>query len=200
VAVLVDGITSTGVDGQEQWTARPVEELKALRDLVTAAVGYDESRGDVVTVESMQFRADATPGTLVDVPSWQRLLESNAMMLIQIAVLATVVIVLALTVVRPLLSRPASAAPGAPARVDGAIEGASGSAPALGRPLGQSNEGGNLPPAPGLPVLAAPSRSNPSDLAPATSSEALRLAITEQPDQAAMMIREWLATDEGEAA
>jgi len=200
VAVLVDGITSTGVDGQEQWTARPAEELKALRDLVTAAVGYDESRGDVVTVESMQFRADATPGTLVDVPSWQRLLESNAMMLIQIAVLATVVIVLALTVVRPLLSRPASAAPGAPARVDGAIEGASGSAPALGRPLGQSNEGGKLPPEPGLPALAGPIRSNPSDLAPATSSEALRLAITEQPDQAAMMIREWLATDEGEAA
>jgi hypothetical protein len=37
-------------------------------------------------------------------------------------------------------------------------------------------------------------------MAAATSGETLKLAVTERPEQAAMMLREWLASGEGEAA
>ena len=46
VAVLVDGISETDPAGQTTWQPRPEEELTALRDLVTAAIGFDEARGD----------------------------------------------------------------------------------------------------------------------------------------------------------
>jgi flagellar M-ring protein FliF len=201
VAVLVDGIATMGADGQEQWAERPAEELKALRDLVTAAVGYDESRGDVVTVESMQVRADATPGTLVDIPSWQRLLEANAMTLIQFGVLGIVVLVLALTVVRPILSRPPAVAPTVAAGAESLAGGVGGALPPpAGKPLDQISGPEGSAPDTELPALPGKSRSASPASSPSTSNETLRLAVTERPEQAAMMLREWLATDEGEAA
>lgn len=200
VAVLVDGITTTDADGQEQWAERPAEELQALRNLVTAAVGYDESRGDVVTVESMQFRADATAGTMADVPSWQRLLETNAMALIQISILGAVVLVLALAVVRPILRRPSPVASGAPAGEAELISGAGGAVPALVRPQGQTASQENLLPDPGHAALASSGRTEPHGSAPTTSGETLRLAVAERPEQAAMMLREWLSSEEGAAA
>ena len=38
----------------------------SLRNLVIAAIGFDEKRGDIVTVDSLAFQPDATPGALVD--------------------------------------------------------------------------------------------------------------------------------------
>ena len=55
VAVLVDGVRSTDANGVVQWTPRPEEELVALRELVASAVGFDEQRGDVITLRSLQF-------------------------------------------------------------------------------------------------------------------------------------------------
>ena len=104
VAVLVDGIVSDGPDGAAQWAPRPQEELDALTDLVRAAVGYDAERGDVVTVKSMRFQPDARAGTLAEADPLTGFLARNAMTLIQIAVLAVVALVLALTVVRPILA------------------------------------------------------------------------------------------------
>jgi flagellar M-ring protein FliF len=192
VAVLVDGIASTGPDGQDQWAPRPLDELRALRDLVIAAVGYDEQRGDIVTVESMRFQPDATPGVMVEVSSWQRLLERNAMTLIQIGVLGAVAMILALVVVRPILARPAPPAilSGPEALAD--MSGAGNAALAkLARPDGgQAAGGGNLLPAPG----------QPGEAVPAPSGETLRLAVTERPEQAVSMLREWLDSADGEAA
>jgi flagellar M-ring protein FliF len=194
VAVLVDGIASTGPDGQDQWAPRPLDELRALRDLVIAAVGYDEQRGDIVTVESMRFQPDATPGVLVKVSSWQRLLERNAMTLIQIGVLGAVAMILALVVVRPILARPVPAPlailPGPEALAD--MSGAGNAALSkLARPDGGQAVGrGNLLPAPG----------QPGEASPAPSGETLLLAVTERPEQAVSMLREWLDSVDGEAA
>ncbi|MEL6337436.1 MAG: flagellar basal-body MS-ring/collar protein FliF, partial [Pseudomonadota bacterium] len=105
VAVLVDGITETGPDGTTSWSPRPTEELAALRSLVMAAVGFEEARGDTVVVESMAFQPPPDLGTEVESDALGRFLEQNAMTLIQIAVLAGVIVLILLTVVRPLLTR-----------------------------------------------------------------------------------------------
>lgn len=58
VAVLVDGIYEETVqDGQtiREYVPRPQRELDQLTQLVKNAVGFDESRGDSVVVESVQF-------------------------------------------------------------------------------------------------------------------------------------------------
>jgi len=59
LAVILDHKTnySKGSDGKITETAQPrtPEELSKCRDLVLAAVGYDEQRGDTVTLENVPF-------------------------------------------------------------------------------------------------------------------------------------------------
>ncbi|MEM7212142.1 MAG: flagellar basal-body MS-ring/collar protein FliF [Pseudomonadota bacterium] len=104
VAVLVDGINDVDANGNLVWRERPDEELEALRELVVAAIGFDAERGDVVTVDSMAFQPDATPGASIEISPIMRFIERNALTLIQLVVLGVVALILGLTVVRPLLS------------------------------------------------------------------------------------------------
>ncbi len=59
VAVLLDHKTiySKGADGKQATSFQPrsPEELNACRHLVLAAIGYNEKRGDIVTLENMPF-------------------------------------------------------------------------------------------------------------------------------------------------
>jgi len=177
VAVLVDGIVEETGGGEAEWRPRGEEELAALADLVKAAIGFDAERGDVVTVDSMAFRPDATPGAEVEASPWMRVLERNAMTMAQILVLAVVTLVLALTVVRPLLlGRPVPdespfARPGDDATV---IEG------------GQATS-----------ALPAPE----SDAATVETSpvEQLHQAIAERHEQSVHMLRDWLRPSEEES-
>jgi flagellar M-ring protein FliF len=50
VAVLLNGIPEPDADGQLRLVPRPRGELEALDALVRSAVGFDEARGDTVTV------------------------------------------------------------------------------------------------------------------------------------------------------
>ena len=109
VAVLIDGVQNTGADGQSTWEPRPEEELSALRELVASAVGFDEARGDVITLRSMQFEPVAVAGT----EAAGGLLSSMAIdltQIIQFALLALVALVLGLFVMRPILTQAAQPA------------------------------------------------------------------------------------------
>ncbi len=106
VAVLVDGVRGVDAAGAPTWTARPDDEMTALRDLVASAVGYDEARGDVITLKSLPFELTAEAGTLVEASFWGSL-GIDAMSLIQLAILALVSLAIGLFVVKPILtSRP----------------------------------------------------------------------------------------------
>ena len=63
VAVLVNGVPSEGANGETEIVARTAPELDAIRELVAAAVGFDEARGDELTVKSMPFVTTAPSGT-----------------------------------------------------------------------------------------------------------------------------------------
>ncbi len=106
VAVLVDGVEATDANGATTWQPRPDEELTALRELVASAVGFDEQRGDVITLRSMVFTPAPEAGSEATA-SFLPLANLNIMQLIQVAVLAIVALVLGLFVMRPILTQPA---------------------------------------------------------------------------------------------
>lgn len=110
VAVLVDGIRTVDADGNPVWEPRPQEELTALRELVASAVGFDEARGDSLTLKTMEFEpivaegSEATGGLMSG-------LNLDVMSLIKIAILALVSLVLGLFVLRPILGSNTNATP-----------------------------------------------------------------------------------------
>jgi len=105
VAVLVNGTVATDETGAGTFEPRSEEELGALRELVASAVGFNEERGDVITLKTMQFELAGPIGTAAEV-SWLNSMAIDVMSIIQAAVLAIVALILGLFVIRPLLGRP----------------------------------------------------------------------------------------------
>ena len=103
VAVLIDAETVTAADGTQTLQPRTDEEIAALRDLVASAVGFNEQRGDVLTIKSMAFQPLAEQGSTPAEGFWASLTAGDMMSLIQLAVLALVALLLGLFVVRPVL-------------------------------------------------------------------------------------------------
>lgn len=101
VAVLVNDVVTTDEDGGLVITPRSAEELASLRDLVGSAVGFDEARGDEITIQSLAFEASPLPGSE---PVAASSMPLDTMTLIQLGVLALVALVLGLFVVRPILT------------------------------------------------------------------------------------------------
>ena len=58
VAVAVDGVTAYDKKGKASYTPRSAEEMQRIQDLVRSAVGYNQTRGDQVTVVNVRFTHD----------------------------------------------------------------------------------------------------------------------------------------------
>ncbi|WP_037254356.1 flagellar basal-body MS-ring/collar protein FliF [Roseobacter sp. SK209-2-6] len=135
VAVLINGTTSTTATGETQFEPRPEEELAALRELISAAVGFDESRGDVITLKSMELPSIEPQGTEATA-SFMDNLYFDTMGIIQVAALALVSLILGLFVVRPILASSGS--------------GDSAALPALSSPDPMGDLPGGLPELPAM--------------------------------------------------
>ncbi|UWQ28668.1 flagellar M-ring protein FliF [Leisingera sp. M527] len=107
VAVLVNGSAVTNDAGETVFQPRPEDELAALRELISAAVGFDADRGDVITLKSMELPTVEPQGS-VATAGFMDNLYFDAMSLIQLAALALVSLILGLFVVRPILSNQAA--------------------------------------------------------------------------------------------
>jgi len=107
VAVLVNDVEQVTEAGETTLIPRDESEIEALRELVASAVGFDEARGDEITIKSMALLNIAPQGTLVE-SSFLDELSLDLMSAIQMAILALVTLILGLFVVRPLLSKPAT--------------------------------------------------------------------------------------------
>ncbi|MCG7361937.1 flagellar M-ring protein FliF [Roseomonas sp. ACRSG] len=83
VAVVVDGVA--GPDGSVQ--PRPKEELDRLAALVRSAVGFDEKRGDRVTVDTLRFVPDEGAGSLASTEDQGGLRLSGTQMVLAALVL-----------------------------------------------------------------------------------------------------------------
>jgi flagellar M-ring protein FliF len=189
VAVLVNGVVQTDDTGTEVFEPRPEAELSALRELVSSAVGFNEARGDVITIKSMALQAVEPQGTVATTSLIDRA-DIDLMSAIQMGILALVTLILGLFVVKPVLSRPApkddviSLPPAVPEAGDlPALSGEiADDLPTMGGDMGMADFG-----AADFGMLDSPS-DNPVDR--------LRGLIEERQDETVEVLRGWLEEPE----
>jgi len=104
VAVAVDGVTAIGKDGKPgAYTPRSAAEMQRIEQLVRAAVGFDQTRGDQVTVVNVQFPTDATAEGVTAASPLMGFDKNDIMRAAELGVLAIVAVLMMLFIVRPLL-------------------------------------------------------------------------------------------------
>lgn len=119
VGVLVNG-RYTGSASDRQYIPRTDEELAQLTTLIQSAIGYRESRGDVVRVVHLAF-PDPGAEAEEELPAFLGLGKSDYFRLGEIGVLTVVALLVLLLVVRPLVGRMLAAMPEAASTVAGAV-------------------------------------------------------------------------------
>jgi len=72
VAVVVDDQRTVGADGKVTSAAYKPEDIARFTELVKQAVGFDNARGDQVTVTNVAFRAPDAPEALPEIPLWEQ--------------------------------------------------------------------------------------------------------------------------------
>lgn len=102
VAALINDVVSTSAEGETTRTPRAAEELDALRALISSAVGFDDARGDQITIQSLAFEPVAQLGTEISAADAGGL-PLDMMSLIRLGVMSVVALILGLFVVRPIL-------------------------------------------------------------------------------------------------
>lgn len=146
IAVLVNGVSKTAADGTKSYEARSPEELQRLTELVRSAVGFDEQRGDRVTVDNLEF-VDMEPQIPARSP-WDEVadvLSRNVMTLVQWVILLVLCGLLITVGLRPMIRRvfPAPEPVVSTVEETAAVKGATGQAiPQLAPPAGATAEGG----------------------------------------------------------
>ena len=102
--MLVDHEQIVASDGSVTLKPRSDAELATLKELVASAVGFDEARGDVLTLKSLPFQPRPQDGTMVEAGLFGALANLDLMSIIQLTVLALVALILGLFVIRPILT------------------------------------------------------------------------------------------------
>lgn len=167
VAVLIDDAHTLDKDGKTHSVALSAEQLDHITQLVKDAVGFDESRGDVVNVVNSSFTEEpAEPqGELQSTPLWEKPLFFD---LLKIVSGAVVLIVLTLTVLRPLVRTLL----------------ASFRMPRL-----------EAPAAADAPVIAGPAPAPAAVLAHEQQLAQARTLVSQDPKRVAQVVREWVDSD-----
>jgi flagellar M-ring protein FliF len=105
VAVAVDGATAVGADGKPgAYTPRSAQEMQQIQDLVRAAVGFDQARGDTVTVVNVRFpREDADAGGTTAANPLMGFDKNDIMRFAELGIAGLVAILILFFAVRPLM-------------------------------------------------------------------------------------------------
>lgn len=118
IAVLVDNLPKANDKGVMVPAALSAEELAKVQALVKEAVGFDEKRGDTVTVQNAAFMPADAMAEIAPLPIWQ---QPEMRDYARQGLGALVVLLIALLVVRPMLKSLMSPA-AAPQTVDAVLE------------------------------------------------------------------------------
>jgi flagellar M-ring protein FliF len=120
VAVAVDGLTAPGKDGKPgPYTARSPQEMQQIEQLVRSAIGFNQQRGDQVTVVNVRFpTVDSGEGVTAANPL-MGFDKNDIMRAAELGVLAIVALLMMLFIVRPLLKGATSGGGPAPMMIGG---------------------------------------------------------------------------------
>jgi flagellar M-ring protein FliF len=110
VAVAVDGVTAPAKGGKAgPYTPRSAEEMQRIEQLVRSAVGFDQERGDQISVVNVRFERPANQAEGVLASSPFTFDKNDVMRGGELVVMLAVAVLLVLFVVAPMLkSQPPS--------------------------------------------------------------------------------------------
>ncbi|HMA12672.1 MAG TPA: flagellar basal-body MS-ring/collar protein FliF [Steroidobacteraceae bacterium] len=139
VAVLIDNLRTTDADDKVTETPLTEEQLGRITTLVRDAVGFDEARGDRVSVVNQSFLPEKAPEDeeAASIPLWER---PMVLTFAKLGAGLIALVLLLLFVVKPLLRSLSSVAKAVveppPAVLTAAGAGGEGGVMAAGRPAG----------------------------------------------------------------
>jgi flagellar M-ring protein FliF len=198
VAVAVDGVTTYGKKGKVTYAPRSAEEMQRIDALVRSAVGFDQKRGDQVTVVNVRFTHDVDgEGVTANSPLLD-FEKTDILRGAELAILLVVAVLIIFFVARPLLK---GAVAGAPMPLLAGAGGGGG-----GMDMGAS--GLTLASGPSEPQLALPSAGYSSPAAPdmdqridiariegqvkVSSVKKVAEFVDKHPDESVSILRNWL--------
>ena len=191
VAVAVDGVSSTGAGGKDDYKPRSAQEMQQIDTLVKSAIGYDKSRGDMVQVVNMPFaKVDLGPST----PAATPLLgfdSSDWIKIIEVAILSLTALLIGFFVVRPLIGRMFAPNPPSSGQLTFAPQQAAGQLPAPSptQPgLGAPQAAGALP----APVENMIDISRIEGQVRESSIRKVGEVVQAHPEEALAILRSWL--------
>jgi flagellar M-ring protein FliF len=196
VAVLVDGTYTTDAQGNSTYTPRDQATLDQIKALVQSAIGFDDKRGDQITVANLQFAQGPTP-TVIGTSSPGLFDFTRDDLISGAEMLVTLIIALALVffVMRPLLKRvlspetPPLALP-VSAEVGGPAIATASSAQAPMVPATEMADEGAPPPM--VPAWMKDARN--LGAAQAQTMKTVGQLVQDNPKQAALIVRDWLSS------
>ncbi|MEP5631467.1 MAG: flagellar basal-body MS-ring/collar protein FliF [Tateyamaria sp.] len=206
VAVLVNQAVGSPDDAEAPLIDRPPEEIEALKELVASAVGFDEDRGDIITIKSMALQSIAPVGTDAQTTLLD-FLKVDIMSAIQMGILAIVALVLGLFVVRPVLSRPPTppALPSSPLALEDTPQASSESEALTGEiddgagdfpDISLNSDEGNFPDLEELPSMSFADASDGKMAGTEDPVHRLRNMIGERQEETVEILRSWLEDSE----
>ncbi len=177
VAVVVDGTyketKGKGDKVKRTYVPRTAEEMRQITALVRRAVGFDQKRGDVVTVENMPRAIAVDTAGMVGLPWWERYSKEYG----RTALNLILGLLFFFMVVRPLLKYITARAP-RPAETQ--------AAPGAPRPVGPGEE---LPPGEEEALLAEAAATAQREM---SVREQAQSAAVQDLDKATSVIRAWI--------
>jgi flagellar M-ring protein FliF len=171
VAVVIDDLRTTDADGKVTQTPLTPEQLASFTTLVRGVVGFNEARGDTVSVINQSFIPETVATQEIEkAPIWQNpLVRDIAKLLAGLVVLA----LLLLFVVKPLIKTLMSAAQ--PVLATGGAGG-----------QGMAGE---------MPMQSAASRSGTAIAYEQQIAQA-RSLVAKDPARVAQVVKDWVQKDE----
>jgi flagellar M-ring protein FliF len=173
VAVVVDNKTVSGPKGDASVPFTP-QELDHLTQLAKNAVGFDQTRGDSVSVINQAFRTAPAADAPEQLPLWQR---PGALDLIKQAIGVLIALIVAFGLLRPLLKGLLRSAP------QPALAGA-GRVPTVSVRIADDDDEGNR-------------LSGPQVIGYEQKVGLARRMVSDNPKQVAQVVRNWVGEDGG---
>ena len=201
LAVMVDGTTVAGAGGKATWQPRSKDELDRIATLVKSAIGFDEKRGDTVSVVSMPFAVHDLPDAPAPPGLFGLHLDRDDVVHVGQNLLLGVFMLLALVfVVRPLVGRLTEPpAPALPGTTVAALDAGAALRPALAGPVGTAAAGpagtatGNVPAL--IEDESMISLANIDGRLRAASIRQIVDLVGRHPEESLTIVRGWLAKE-----
>lgn len=105
ISVLVDGRYNEDAEGNKTYEPRPQAEMDQIAELVRAAVGLDEERGDILTVTNQQFAQIDTAEEMVDDRYIMGFEKSDLVNAVELITVVVMIILVVMLVLQPMVKR-----------------------------------------------------------------------------------------------